>query len=427
MNNKIIPEGSKDYYGKGALLRDFILNNISTIYSTYGFDALYTPIIEYAKVFNGHHGEEEKFLFKLEDRNKNEYVLKYDSTVPLARVVSMYDDIKLPYKRYQLQQSYRYDENGFYREFIQCDGDVVGSNQLINDSEFINIAYEGLSKLGFDNFTIRINHRKIIQAIADIANINDKKGILEIQRAIHYADKQQKNGVEEIKSELLKRNIDEKVIQIIIDVVNISNSNLSLENILKETKKYFKDNKYANEGINDLEKIINYLPKKIKGKCKIDFTLSRGADYYTGFILEGKINNIELDAVLGGGRYDNLVSEFNDKSIPAVGMAFDMENLMLAMKKLGLDKRAYNSVPKKILLYVNDTQAKEAIPVLNRLREKYNTSLIFDTDINNEDLYDYCINSNFSLIAIINKNNDLEFINLRELKQECNKIKTKKL
>ncbi len=405
--NNSIPLGTIDYYGKEAILRKYILSNIERIYMKYGFEPLYTPIIENEDVFKGHHGEGEKLLFKLQDKTEEKYVLKYDSTVPLARVVSMYDDIKLPYKRFQLQQSYRDDEidKGHYREFIQCDGDIVGAFSVLNDAEIIMIASDVLQTIGFKDYTIRLNHRKFIQAIAKKANMSSKEKILEIQRAIDYADKVLKSGITGIKKDLKKRNINEKVIEIIIDLVNISESSNGIEESLENIDKYFFNNIYAREGIDDMKKIISMLPKNVKSHCKLDFTLARGADYYTGFIIEAVINNIKLGAVLGGGRYDNLVSAFSNKQIPAVGMAFGMERLIVALKELKLDK----NIPydEKIALYTTEENSLLAFNITKNLRKKYNVTVLTSKDIPSYKAINYCKDMMISYFCSLKVDGDI--------------------
>lgn len=391
------------------MLRDYVLKIIENSYKSYGFEPLYTPIIENEEVFNGHHGEGEKLLFKLKDKNNENYVLKYDSTVPLARVVSMYDDIKLPYKRYQLQQSYRDDDidKGHYREFIQCDCDIVGAQSLVSDSELVLISYDGLHKLGFDEFTIRLNHRKIIKAIAEKARVYDKEGLLEIQRAIDFADKITKDGIKGIELDLEKRNVNPDVIKIIIDLIDISNNSKNINDNLDEIECYLGENRNAKDGLKELKCIVSNLPNHVLDKTKIDFTLARGADYYTGFIIEAVINNIELGAVLGGGRYDNLVASFSNKNIPAVGMAFGMERLIVAMKELGLDKQIFCD-ENKILIYADDSRQKEAIELSSKLREKYNVSLLLHSDLDFSDIRDYCSQSLISTIGFMNEDGDVK-------------------
>lgn len=404
LKNNSIPVGAVDYYGKEARLRDYVLSNIEYIYKKFGFESLYTPIFENEDVFKGHHGEGEKLLFRLQDKNGEKYVLKYDSTVPLARVVSMHDDIKLPYKRFQLQQSYRDDEidKGHFREFIQCDGDIVGSTSATSDAEIIMIANEGLKKLGFTDYTIRLNHRKLIQAIAEKAEMTSKEEILEIQRAIDYADKILKTGIEGIRKDLEKRNINKDVINIIIDLVNLSNDSNNITNVLNSIEEYFDGSIVAKEGINNLKEIISILPEDVKSKCNLDFTLARGADYYTGFIIEAVINNIKLGAVLGGGRFDDLVSAFSDKKIPAVGMAFGMERLIVAIKELNLDKKI--PYDERIALYSSEKNSLILMGLAEKLRKKYNITILTDADLSLKEAKEYCENSMISYLCEIDEN-----------------------
>ena len=265
-----IPLGTSDLFGFDARIKDYVLEKIKMVYEKYGFEPLYTPILENAEVFNGHHGEGEKLLFNLKDKNGTNLVLKYDSTVPLARVVSMYPDIQKPYKRYQLQESFRDDDvdKGHFREFIQCDGDIVGASSLLADAEITMIAYDGLSEIGFSDFTIRLNHRKIIHGIAEKSGINSQEGFLQIQRAIDFADKVSKNGVEGIKKDLEKRKITDAVITTICDLISqITDNPLeTLDNI----RDYLSDSPIALEGINELKEILSYIPENIRKTIKIE-------------------------------------------------------------------------------------------------------------------------------------------------------------
>lgn len=371
-----IPVGTSDVKGFDARVKDYVLGKIKEVYENYGFEPLYTPIIENAEVFNGHHGEGEKLLFKLKDKQGMELVLKYDSTVPLARVISMYPEIQKPYKRYQLQESFRDDDvdKGHFREFVQCDGDVVGATTLLADAEIIMIAYDGLNKIGFSDFTIRINHRKIIQGIAEKAGIYSDSGFIKIQRAIDYADKIIKNGVAGIKQDLEKRNVSDIVINVICDLVNIVTEDPF--ETLNKIQGYLADSNSALEGIQELREILTYIPSKVLSKVKIDFTLARGADYYTGFIIESVINNIELGAVLGGGRFDNLVEAFCDERVPAVGMAFGLERIITAMKELELTDKL-EIYPKKVIILDNSELQYDIIKCSSILRERFDVSILY--------------------------------------------------
>lgn len=406
-----IPLGTVDVIGYDARIKDYVLDKIGSVYERFGFEPLYTPIIENAEVFNGHHGEGEALLFKLNDKKGEQLVLKYDSTVPLAHVVSMYPDcIKRPYKRYQLQESFRDDEvdKGHFREFVQCDGDIVGAETLLADAEIVMIAYEGLYEIGFDNFTIRLNHRKIMRAIAEKAGVYTQEGFLQIQRAIDYADKVIKGGVEGIKKDLKRRRVEDTVIDIICELVRMTTDDV--DETLSNIQNYFEGFESATEGINDLREILTYVPEKVKKAIKIDFTLARGADYYTGFILEAVINGIKLGAVLGGGRFDNLVEAFSDEKVPAVGMAFGLERIITAMKELNLNEKLHIA-PNKILLMDNVIMQKEIVECATMLREKFDVSILYG--IQDYDMaYEYARHCHFKLMIEMKENKKVRITRL---------------
>lgn len=401
-----IPIGTSDVIGFDARVKDYVLGKIKNVYEKYGFEPLYTPILENAEVFNGHHGEGEALLFKLNDKQGTELVLKYDSTVPLARVVSMYPEIKKPYKRYQLQESFRDDDvdKGHFREFVQCDGDIVGATTLLADAEIAMIAYDGLAEIGFSDFTIRLNHRKIIHGIAEKSGIFSKEGFLQIQRAIDYADKVIKSGVEGIRQDLKKREIPDTVINTICDLVHkVTDDPFET---LDRIQGYLADSTVALEGIEDLRKILSYIPENMRNTVRIDFTLARGADYYTGFIIEAVINNIELGAVLGGGRFDNLVEAFCDEKIPAVGMAFGLERIITAMEELELTKQLEIS-PQKVLVMDNLELQHEIIKCASKLRASFDVSILYGID-DYESTYAYARHCNYG--AVIEFKNEKQVV-----------------
>lgn len=406
-----IPLGTADVIGYDARIKDYVLGKIGAVYERFGFEPLYTPIFEYAEVFNGHHGEGESLLFNFNDKKGEQLVLKYDSTVPLARVVSMYPErINKPYKRYQLQESFRDDEvdKGHFREFVQCDGDIVGAETLLADAEIIMIAYEGLTEIGFEDFTIRLNHRKIMHAIAEKAGVYTKEGFLQIQRAIDYADKVIKNGVDGIRKDLKRREVDDNVIGIICELVEMVTDNV--EETLNNIQSYFAGFDIATEGINEMREILNYIPENVRQVIKIDFTLARGADYYTGFILEAVINGIKLGAVLGGGRFDNLVEAFSDEKVPAVGMAFGLERIITAMKELLLNEKLHIA-PNKILLMDNSAKQKAVVACAGMLREKFDVSILYGIE-DYGTAYEYAQHCHFKIIMEVKDTNVVKITSL---------------
>lgn len=330
-----VPVGTSEYYGETMRRRLHALSVIEGVYQDFGFDPLQTPTIEHAHVFCGHHGEGEKLLFTLADSGKQPLVLRYDLTVPLARYVTDHPDAPIPFKRYQIGQVFRDDEvnRGHFREFYQCDGDVIGVSALSADADVIRLAYAGLSRLGFPSFVIRINHRMVIAAIASKAQLVGINGRLAIQRAMDYADKVTKNGLDGIRRDLETQGLSQSAISTIVDVLSLTgdfNAKLSvLASILQ-------DEAEGVQGIREIREIVSFLPPEILETIELDLSLARGADYYTGFILEGIIPGVKVGAVLGGGRYDRLVNELGGPDLPSVGMAFGLERIITALTDLDL-------------------------------------------------------------------------------------------
>lgn len=328
------PAGTVDIYGTEMRQRQAVIDILREIYVLFGFDQLHTPILENAEVFRGHHGEGERLLFNLRDSNGNELVNRYDLTVPLARFAASHPEIPRPFKRYQIEPVFRDDkpDKGHFREFTQCDGDVIGDNNLTADAEVICMACFGLKRLGFSDFTIRVNHRDLIRAISHGANITDYAGVLDIQRALDFSDKITKNGIDGIHADLLRYGINESVADVITEMITIDGAT-ELHKLEKIRNKITGFGQHENRGVDELVTILSMLPDEVIEHVSIDLTLSRGADYYTGFILEGVVHGVPVGAVLGGGRYDNLVGRFSGTPEPAVGMAFGLERIMVALKE----------------------------------------------------------------------------------------------
>lgn len=348
-----LPKGTRDFLPQQMVQRQFVIDTVKTIFERYGYEPLETPSIEKLDVLSGKYGEEgDKLLFKvlrrgtgLEDLQygSNEFVVKkysqlveealrYDLTVPLSRVVAMHrDKISLPFKRYQIQPVWRADrpQRGRYREFYQCDVDVVGSESMLTDAEIIAIVNDVLETLGFDKFMIRINNRKILDGILMHAGIDSKKAT----HVLIAIDKLDKIGVGGVENELKKRDISEGSIKQILGVLEIAGEP---REVLSELSTAISGNVVLNEGLNELRQIINYLPDLgvSQSKCKIDLYLARGLGYYTGPIYETVIEEPKIGSLSGGGRYDQLIGMFTGKQIPAVGTSFGIERIIDVMSEL---------------------------------------------------------------------------------------------
>jgi tRNA synthetases class II core domain (F) len=363
-----VPLGTSEIFGVDMRRRQAVVDTIRSVYETFGFEPLHTPILENAEVFNGHHGEGEKLLFIFTDSQGERLVNRYDLTVPLARFAGSHPEIPRPLKRYQIETVFRDDKPdlGHFREFTQCDGDVVGSACLSADVEVINVAHFGLSKLGFGDFTIRVNHRGIIRAIAEKAGVFDDAGVLMVQRALDFSDKVTKSGIEGIRHDLIDYGAPENVIDTIIEMILLDGDN-ALEK-LSAIEHSLSFSGAGRAATSELRTILEMVPDAILDKVSVDLTLARGADYYTGFILEGVITSAPVGAVLGGGRYDNLVGKFGDKPEPAVGMAFGLERILTAMAMLHMIEDI--KLPERVLVVSRERYGmKASIGAVMRLRQ----------------------------------------------------------
>jgi histidyl-tRNA synthetase len=293
-------KGFRDFLPIEAKKRQFIINTLKKVFESYGFEPLETPALEYEEVLLGKYGEEgDKLMYRFEDNGKRKVALRYDQTVPLARVVAQYQNqLPMPFKRYQIQNVWRADntQKGRFREFLQCDIDTVGTSSPLSDAEIIELAATSLKALGFKDFKILINDRKLL------SNISTK--------ALVILDKLNKIGEEEVGKELEKAG--------------------ESKDLLNQTKAF----KVSEE----LNEIMKNAVKLGVQEDEIEFkpTLARGLSYYTGMIFEIEIEGYSAGSVCGGGRYDNLIGMFANKQIPAVGCAFGFDRLMEAMEELKL-------------------------------------------------------------------------------------------
>lgn len=339
-----IPSGTMEMFGEPLNLQTRITGIIEVVYREFGFDLLRTPILEYAEVFKGHHGEGEKFLFNIHDKKNEDLVLRYDLTVPLARYIGGHPEVPIPFKRYQIAAVFRDNNrksNGHLREFTQCDADIVGTSDPTADSEIISMAYTGLSRLRFSDFVINVNHRRIINAIYEKSELlyspegrkNLQKTLDEIHRFLekweHHNDPDYQDSFDVCIDKILKKHkMSPKTLEVVNSILSFKGN---FEQKLSNMEDFLKGFPEAVSGIEELREIISYLGPETKEKINFDVSLVREFDYYTGFILEGNIPNIPVGAVLGGGRFDDLMRSFGGRDLPAVGMAFDLESIAASL------------------------------------------------------------------------------------------------
>ncbi len=382
-----LPQGTRDFNAETVRKRNFIFNTIRSVFELYGYQPLETPAMENLDTLMGKYGDEgDKLIFKilnngLDNVSKHQQIkddfekvlvgkntkgiteraLRYDLTIPFARYVAMnHGQLTFPFKRYQIQPVWRADrpQRGRYREFYQCDADVVGSYSLINEVELATIYATAFEKLGVE-VEIKINSRKILAALSELCGGADK--MIDITIAI---DKLDKIGIEKVKEELLQRGLNENQISIIEKYLSINGNN---EEKLIALKNLVGDNATAKKGIDEIEFLINYTKLK---NLNIDFTLARGLNYYTGIIFEVKANNVQMGSIGGGGRYDDLTSTFDVPNIPGVGISFGVDRIYDVMEELKLFPVEVQTATQVLFFNLGEAESRAVFDLMQQLRAK---------------------------------------------------------
>ncbi len=421
-----LPQGTRDFGPEIVKKRQYIFDTIRSVFELYGFQPLETPAFENIETLMGKYGEEgDKLIFKIlnngfereekhaqanEDFKKvlegknvkgiTERALKYDLTIPFARYVAMnHGQLTFPFKRYQIQPVWRADrpQRGRYREFTQCDADVVGSQSLFNEIELINIYKEVFEKLGI-NVEICVNNRKILAGLATLC------GGIEKMTAITIAiDKLDKIGLEKVNEELRTRGNDEPSVQIINQYLRIAQQGLTNEAILQQLKTLFATTAIGLEGITEIE----YLTANFS-TIKIDVTLARGLNYYTGTILEVKPLGIQMGSIGGGGRYDDLTGLFGVPNIPGVGISFGVDRIYDVMDELNLFPATLTSAVKVMLVNFGVEFEKRNIEILHALRAQGISCELFPDAVKFDKQLKYANKRNVHYIAMIGEDEKKE-------------------
>ena len=338
MGKPSIPKGTRDFLPKQMARRNYIFNTAQTVFKKFGFQQIETPAIENLSTLTGKYGDEgDQLMFKILNRGDKfkkavdhgekesdfaELALKYDQTVPLARFVAQHqNEIAFPFKRFQIQPVWRADRpgKGRYREFYQCDIDVVGTDSLICEVEFIQVFYEVLTALKIPDFNIKINNRKVLAGIAEVIGEVDK--IIDITVAI---DKLDKIGIEKVNEELASRGLSQKAIDQLQPLISFEGSKQEAFSFLRT---FLKSSETGMKGVEELAYIVDYCSELNIDKClTLDLTLARGLNYYTGAIFEVSCKNFK-GSICGGGRYDGLTDQFGLKGIGCAGISFGADRI----------------------------------------------------------------------------------------------------
>ncbi len=414
-----IPKGTRDFTPQEMANRNYIFNTIKDVFRLYGFQQIETPAMENLSTLMGKYGEEgDKLLFKILNsgdfmngladdellgRNSvkltnkiSEKGLRYDLTVPFARfVVQNRDKISFPFKRYQIQPVWRADrpQRGRYREFYQCDVDVVGSDSLLNELELIQIVDEVYRRLKI-NVIIKINNRKILSGIAEI--IGEAEKITDITVAI---DKMDKIGLEKVNEEIASKGISEEAIAKLQPILKLSGSNAEK---LEQLKVVLAASEVGLKGVMELETIFGLCEAmKVATKIDLDLTLARGLNYYTGAIFEVKALDVEMGSITGGGRYDNLTGVFGMEGVSGVGISFGADRIYDVLNTLNLYPET--SIEQTQILFVSfgDKELMYCLPWLSTLRGKGINAEIYPEPAKMKKQMSYADNKRIPFVAII--------------------------
>ena len=417
-----IPKGTRDFSPVEMAKRNYIFNTIREVFHLFGYQQIETPSMENLSTLMGKYGDEgDKLLFKIQNsgdyfsgltdeellsRNASKLAskfcekgLRYDLTVPFARYVVMHrDEISFPFKRYQIQPVWRADrpQKGRYREFYQCDADVVGSNSLLNEVELVQMIDRVYGKFGI-RVSIKINNRKILTGIAEIIGEADK--IVDITVAI---DKLDKIGLDNVNAELASKGIPQEAIEKLQPIIMLSGSN---EEKLETLKIVLSASETGLKGVEESEFILRTVASLgVKSEVELDLTLARGLNYYTGAIFEVKALDVQIGSISGGGRYDNLTGVFGMSGMSGVGISFGADRIYDVLNQLDLyPKEAVNATQ---LLFVNfgEKEAAYCLPVLSAARDAGIRAEIYPDSTKMKKQMSYANDKNIPFVAIVGEN-----------------------
>ena len=393
-----IPKGTRDFNPAEVAKRNFIFDQIKTEFKKFGFQPIETPSFENSDTLMGKYGEEgDRLIFKIlnsgdflkkaddeayETRDSlkitssiSEKALRYDLTVPFARyVVQHQNEIDFPFKRYQIQPVWRADrpQKGRFREFFQCDADVVGSKSLWQEVEFVQLYDAVFSALKLEGVTIKINNRKVLSGFAEV--IGEKDKLIDFTVAL---DKLDKIGEEGVKKEMLQKGISEDAIEKIQPIFSLTGSFTEKIAGIKEILASSETGKEGIEELEFIEKAIAEMPLKT-AKLDLDVTLARGLNYYTGAIFEVSApENVKMGSIGGGGRYDDLTGIFGLKDMSGVGISFGLDRIYLVLEELDLFPKAVTQNTKALFINFGDKEALYALKAVNKLRSESVTTELF--------------------------------------------------
>lgn len=369
--------GFRDYFAEDVRIREYVINVFKQVFEKYGYEPLETPALEPSSIFIGELGDEaEKLFYRFKDQGGRDIMLKYDVMTSMCRAVAEnINKIIFPYKRYQIQSVWRSEkpQKGRYREFTQCDADTIGSTDINSDAEFIQMGIEALTKLGFKEFRANINNRKLMNGIIQYIGASEKD-FIPICISI---DKLPKIGKEAVKKELIeKRKQKPEIAENILKIFSLNESNS--KNLIKKLKEKLKNILIAQEGLEELETIFDYLETVNIEKKYYQFApfIARGLAYYTGPVWEFEIIEGNIGSIAGCGRYDNIIGKFSGKPTPATGGSFGIERIVEVIKQRKMYRFLKTSI--KVLVSIfNKDLFKQSLILANNLRKENISTLLY--------------------------------------------------
>ena len=363
-----VPRGMRDILPEQMIRRQYVIDVIRDVFEEFGFEPLQTPAMELSEVLTGKYGPDaEKLIYQAgHTGGKEDISLRYDLSVPLCRVVAMYPQLPKPFKRYQIDPVWRAErpQKGRYRQFFQCDADTVGSDSMLADAENVNLVYQVLSRLGFKQFEISINERKLITGIGQFAGVPTEQ-LGGLYRSI---DKLDKIGLDGVTSELRESNIPEDVIEKLLRLLQIEGD---AEKILSQLNQQLNDFETACEGISNLKELIDYIsilgvPEEF---YRVNVAMVRGLEYYTGPIYETIVEEPKIGSITGGGRYDELIGSFSKQGYPATGTSFGIERIIDVMEEFDMFPTTVGKTVTQVLMTVfDDDLMEESLKLATQLR-----------------------------------------------------------
>lgn len=436
MQKPSLPKGTRDFGPLQMARRNFILDTIKDIFKLFGFQQLETPAMENLSTLTGKYGDEgDQLLFKIlnsgdflknvsvEDvqfgtgrvlQKVSEKGLRYDLTVPFARYVVMNrNDITFPFKRFQIQPVWRADrpQRGRYREFYQCDADVVGTDSLVCELEILLMIKRVFSNLGITDYSIKINNRKILTGISEVIGEKGREGDLCVA-----IDKLDKIGWEKVQEELLQRNFGQQAIDRLEPIINLKKSNKEKLGFLKN---FLATSEIGVNGIEELGEVFGILQAYGENEDHIDFdvVLARGLSYYTGAIFEVKVNNVTIGSVSGGGRYDNLTGVFGLEGVSGVGFSFGVDRLYDVMEELGIFPEENLERTQVLITHFDKKGFEYGLKVLNTLRNSGVSSELYPEIAKIKKQFTYADKKEIPFVIILGDNEINEgMLSLKNLK-----------